>query len=228
MQELFSLLRRVAPTDADVLIVGESGVGKELVANALHAQSARRQGPFVKINCASFPKDLIESELFGYKKGAFTGATTDRSGLLKAATGGSLLLDEIGEMPVDLQTRLLRTLQNREYRAVGSNETQPVDFRLISATNVDVEAALKDGRLREDLYFRINTITVQVPPLRDRPDDIPLLSDHFLAKYSARHGRRNVRLAPETYDALIHYRWPGNVRELEHTIERGVLVAPDG
>lgn len=226
MKEIFELLKRVAPTDANVLIVGESGVGKELVANAIHAHSERADRPFVKINCASFPKDLIESELFGYKKGAFTGATTDRTGLLKAANGGSVLLDEIGEMPADLQTRLLRTLQTREFRPVGSNETQPIDFRLISATNVDIDAALSDGRLREDLYFRINTITVQVPPLRERPDDIPLLCQHFLQKYRKRHGRRVDGLAPDAYQALLRHHWPGNIRELEHTIERGVLVAP--
>lgn len=226
MREIFELLKRVAPTDANVLVVGESGVGKELVANAVHAHSNRADQAFVKINCASFPKDLIESELFGYRKGAFTGATTDRTGLLKAANGGSLLLDEIGEMPPDLQTRLLRTLESREFRPVGSNESQPTDFRLISATNVDLETALRNGRLREDLYFRINTITIHVPPLRERPDDIPLLCQHFLEKYGTRHGRRIAGLAPDAYQALLGHRWPGNIRELEHTIERGVLVAP--
>ena len=226
MRKIFELLRRVAPTDANVLIVGESGVGKELVANAIHAQSKRADKPFVKINCASFPKDLIESELFGYKKGAFTGATTDRTGLLKAAHGGSVLLDEIGEMPPDLQTRLLRTLQTREFRPVGSNHTQPIDFRLISATNVDLESALGDGRLREDLYFRINTITVKVPPLRERTDDIPPLCQHFLEKFGKRHGRRVQGLAPDAYQALLQHPWPGNIRELEHMIEHGVLVAP--
>ena len=224
MQEVFSLIQRVGPTDANVLIVGESGVGKELVANAIHASSRRANGPFVKINCASFPKELIESELFGYQKGAFTGATTNRSGLLKAASGGSLLLDEIGEMPANLQTRLLRVLQTREFRPVGSNQTETVDFRLISATNADVETALRDGRLREDLYFRINTITLRVPPLRDRVEDLPLLCQHFLEKFSTRHRRHITGITPSAYEALLHHQWPGNVRELEHTIERGVLV----
>jgi len=225
MQEILSLLQRVAPTDASVLIVGESGTGKELVANAIHANSARGQAPFMKINCSAIPKDLIESELFGYRKGAFTGALTDRGGLLKAAHGGSLLLDEIAEMPTHLQTRLLRVLQEREYRPLGSNRTERVDFRLISATNVDVESALKEGKLRDDLYFRINTIMIRVPPLRERPEDIPLLCQHFLEKCRQRHGRHITGIAPAAYEALLHYDWPGNVRELEHALERGVLVA---
>jgi len=225
MREILSLIQRVGPTDASVLIVGESGVGKELVANAVHGSSRRARGPFVKINCASFPKDLIESELFGYQKGAFTGATTNREGLLKAASGGSLLLDEIAEMPANLQAKLLRVLQTCEYRPVGSNQTQHVDFRLISATNVDIEAALRDGRLREDLYFRINTITVRVPPLRERAEDIPLLCQHFLERYRTRHRSNVTGIAPSAYEALLQHQWPGNVRELEHAIERAVLVA---
>jgi transcriptional regulator with PAS, ATPase and Fis domain len=180
MKELFDLVDRVAASDANILIQGENGTGKELIANAIHHKSNRASGPFIKINCASIPKDLIESELFGYKKGAFTGAGNDKIGLLELAEGGSLLLDEIGEMPAYLQTKLLRVLQEREYRPVGSDRLVTVDFRLICATNIDLELALKDGRLREDLYFRINTISLRVAPLRERTEDIPLLCNHFL------------------------------------------------
>ena len=168
MRELFELIDAVAESDANILIQGENGCGKELIANAIHVRSGRAEGPFIKINCAALPKELIESELFGYKKGAFTGATTDKVGLLELAAGGSLLLDEIGEMPLLLQTKLLRVLQEREYRPIGSDRLVKVDFRLICATNVDPDAAIKDGRLREDLYFRINTVALRVPPLRER------------------------------------------------------------
>ena len=225
LQQLVALLKRIAHTDANVLIVGESGSGKELVANALHANSGRASSPFVKINCASLPSELIESELFGHRKGAFTGAVRDHEGLLKAAHGGSLLLDEIGEMPAHLQTRLLRVLQDREYRPVGASRTERADFRLISATNVDLDAALAGGKLREDLYFRINTITVHVPPLRERAEDIPLLCEHFLETYQERHQRQISGIAPVAYHALLRHGWPGNVRELQHVIERAVLVA---
>src|SRR5918994_1114695 len=198
---------------------------KELIANAIHYNSKRSKGPFIKINCAAIPKDLIESELFGYKKGSFTGATMDKEGLLEMAEGGSLLLDEIGEMPSYLQTKLLRVLQEREYRPIGSDRIVRVDFRLICATNIDLDAALRDGKLREDLYFRINTITLRVSPLRERTEDIPLLCEHFLEKYRQRHGRNVKSIAPAAYHVLIRHRWPGNVRELENVIERGVLVA---
>jgi DNA-binding NtrC family response regulator len=224
MQELFELVGSVAASDANILIQGENGTGKELFANAIHYNSERSRGPFIKINCAAIPKALIESELFGYKKGAFTGATTDKEGLFEMAEGGSLLLDEIGEMPAYLQTKLLRVLQEREFRPIGSDRLVRVDFRLICATNIDVDAALRDGRLREDLYFRINTIALPVPPLRERTEDIPLLCDHFLEKFRRRY-QRNVRtLAPAVYHLLIRNRWPGNVRELENAIERAVLV----
>jgi DNA-binding NtrC family response regulator len=225
MQELFDLVESVAASEANILIQGENGTGKELIANAIHYNSKRSKGPFIKINCAAIPKDLIESELFGYKKGAFTGATIDKEGLFEMAEGGSLLLDEIGEMPPYLQTKLLRVLQEREYRPIGSDRIVHVDFRLICATNADLDSALRDGRLREDLYFRINTITLRVPPLRERTEDIPLLCDHFLDKFQERY-QQNVRaLAPQVYHMLIRNRWPGNVRELENAIERAVLVA---
>src|SRR5512141_1181754 len=224
MKELFELVESVAASDANILIQGENGTGKELIANAIHYNSKRSKGPFIKINCAAIPKDLIESELFGYKKGSFTGATMDKEGLFEMAEGGSLLLDEIGEMPPYLQTKLLRVLQEREYRPIGSDRIVHVDFRLITATNIDLDTALRDGKLREDLYFRINTITLKVPPLRERTEDIPLLCEHFLEKYRNRHQRNIRQITPDAYHLLIRHRWPGNVRELENVIERGVLV----
>ena len=225
MRELFELIEAVAESDANILIQGENGTGKELIANAIHHRSTRAKGPFIKINCAALPKDLIESELFGYKKGAFTGATSDKVGLLELASGGSLMLDEIGEMPVVLQTKLLRVLQEREYRPIGSDRVVRVDFRLICATNIEPETALRDGRLREDLYFRINTVTMTVPPLRDRTEDLPLLCAHFLEKFNQRYRKRVTAISPAAYHLLIRFRWAGNVRELENAIERAVLVA---
>jgi len=224
MTTLFELVESVAASDANILIQGENGTGKELIANAIHYNSHRASGPFIKINCASIPRDLIESELFGYKKGAFTGAAADKVGLVEMAEGGSLLLDEIGEMPAYLQTKLLRVLQEREYRPVGSDRVVTVDFRLICATNVDLEVALREGRLREDLYFRINTIAVRVPPLRERTEDIPLLCDHFLSKFNQRYQKSIRSVSPSVYHLLIRNRWAGNVRELENAIERAVLV----
>jgi len=228
MKDLFELVDRVAVSDANILIQGENGTGKEMIANAIHHNSNRASGPFIKINCAAIPKDLIESELFGYKKGAFTGAGNDKVGLLELAEGGSLLLDEIGEMPAYLQTKLLRVLQEREYRPVGSDRLVTVDFRLICATNIDLEVALKDGRLREDLYFRINTISMRVAPLRERTEDIPLLCNHFLSKFNQRYQKSVRSVSPSAYHLLIRNRWPGNVRELENAIERAVLVRKTG
>ena len=225
MKELFDLIESVAASDANILIQGENGTGKEVIANAIHHHSNRASGPFIKINCASIPKDLIESELFGYKKGAFTGAFADKIGLLEMAEGGSLLLDEIGEMPPYLQTKLLRVLQERQYRPIGSDRLVTVDFRLICATNIDIDVALREGKLREDLYFRINTIALRVPPLRERTEDVPLLCNHFLSKFNRRY-QKNVRtLGAPVYHLLIRNRWAGNVRELENAIERAVLVA---
>jgi transcriptional regulator with PAS, ATPase and Fis domain len=228
MKDLFELIDRVAISDANILIQGENGTGKEMIANAIHHHSQRSSRPFIKINCAAIPKDLIESELFGYKKGAFTGAGNDKVGLLELAEGGSLLLDEIGEMPAYLQTKLLRVLQEREYRPVGSDRLVNVDFRLICATNIDLEVALKDGRLREDLYFRINTISMRVAPLRERTEDIPLLCNHFLSKFNQRYQKSVRSVSPSAYHLLIRNRWPGNVRELENAIERAVLVRKVG
>jgi DNA-binding NtrC family response regulator len=225
MKQLFRLMSVVAPTDANVLIHGENGTGKELIAEAIHQNSKRAGKPFIRLNCAAIPAELLESELFGHRKGSFTGAIADKVGLVELAHGGSLLLDEIGEMPSYLQAKLLRVLQEREFRPIGSDRSVRVDFRLICATNVDVEAALKDGRLREDLYFRINTITVRVPPLRDRLEDLAPLCQTFLAQYNTRHGRALRGVSPSAYHRLMQHRWPGNVRELENVIERGVLVA---
>ncbi len=225
MQRLMETIASVADADANVLIVGESGTGKELVANALHEGSRRKDGAWVKINCAALPKDLIESELFGHTQGAFTGATTDKVGLLEEAHAGSLLLDEITEMPVDLQAKLLRVLEERVVRRLGGSKPVTVDFRLISSTNQAPEVAVKEGHLRRDLYFRINTVTLAIPPLRDRRDDIPILVRAFLDRYRAKHARRVEDIEPEAYRRLLGYTWPGNVRELQHAIERAVLVA---
>ena len=225
MQRVFELMDAVATSDANVLIVGESGTGKELVADAIHARSPRSQGPWVKINCAALPKDLIESELFGHVKGAFTGATTDKVGLLEEAHRGSIMLDEITEMPLDLQAKLLRVLEERLVRRIGCPRTIPVDFRLITSSNRGPEDAVKEGRLRQELYFRINTVTITLPPLRERTGDIPLLARHYLQRFTAKHGRAVETLSPETYRRFLAHPWPGNVRELEHAIERAVLVA---
>jgi len=225
MQRVMETVASVADTDANVLIVGESGTGKELIANALHDRSRRRDGPWVKINCAALPKDLIESELFGHTKGSFTGATAEKTGLLEEAHRGSLLLDEITEMPIELQAKLLRVLEERAVRRLGGTRAVPIDFRLISSTNRSPEQAVKDGGLRQDLYFRINTVTIVVPPLRERRDDIPLLVRAFLERYRAKHDRPVQAIEPEAYRRMLAYGWPGNVRELQHAIEHGVLVA---
>ena len=228
MKDLFELIESVAASEANILIEGENGTGKELIANAIHHHSGRVRGPFIKINCAAIPHDLIESELFGYRKGAFTGATVDKVGLFEMAEGGSLLLDEVGEMPSALQTKLLRVLQQREYRPIGSDRIVRVDFRLICSTNVDLEQALREGKVREDLYFRINTITLRVPPLRERTEDIPLICNHFLAKFNQRYDRSVRAISPAAYHLLIRNRWSGNVRELENAMERAVLVCKTG
>ena len=225
IQRVFELMDAVATSDANVLIAGESGTGKELVADAIHARSPRSQGPWVKINCAALPKDLIESELFGHVKGAFTGATTDKVGLLEEAHRGSIMLDEITEMPLDLQAKLLRVLEERLVRRIGGSRTIPVDFRLITSSNRAPEDAVKEGRLRQDLYFRINTVTITLPPLRERTGDIALLARHYLQRFAAKHGRAVATISPETYRRFLAHPWPGNVRELEHAIERAVLVA---
>lgn len=224
MQNIFEMIEGVAKSDANILIVGESGTGKELIANAIHYNSHRAKGPFVKVNCAALPKELMESELFGHTRGAFTGATRDKEGLIARAQGGSLLLDEIAEMPLELQPKLLRALQERTYYRLGSERPVEVDFRLICATNRNTPEVIKAGSLREDLYYRISTITIEVPPLRDRSDDIPLLADYFLKRFSEKYSKDVKAFSQTALSALFAYRWPGNVRELESAVERAVLL----
>ena len=224
MQNIYETIDSVAETDANILIIGESGTGKELIANAIHYKSPRGRRPFVKINCSALPKELIESELFGHTKGAFTGATMEKVGLLGRADGGSLLLDEIGEMPVELQPKLLRVLQERLYYRLGGEKAQEVDFRLISATNRNPIDAVRDGNLREDLYYRINTIEIHVPPLRERLEDIQHLAEHFLKNFAEKYQRPVRAISQRSYKQLFEYHWPGNVRELQHVLERAVLL----
>lgn len=223
LHQIIQTIRTAAPSDASVLIEGESGTGKELIATAFHAQSKRSSGPFIQINCSAIPHELIESELFGYQKGAFTGADRDKRGLIEAANGGTLLLDEIAEMPAHLQTKLLRVLQERKLRRVGDEREIDVDFRLVSATNRDTSALLQEGVLRKDLYFRISTIKIKVPPLRERLDDVPLIAKHFLERFTIQYDRKIRDLTQETMLRLLRYSWPGNIRELESVIERAVL-----
>jgi DNA-binding NtrC family response regulator len=223
MHQIFETIRATAPSDASVLIEGESGTGKELIAQAFHQQSTRAERPFTRINCAAIPRDLIESELFGYKKGAFTGADRDKRGLIEFTQGGTLLLDEIAEMPVHLQTKLLRVLQERKLRRLGDEQEISVDFRLVAATNRNTLQAVEDGSLRKDLYFRIATIKIELPPLRERPDDLVVLAEHFLHRYAEKYRKPARDISTETFALLTRYDWPGNVRELESVIERSVL-----
>jgi DNA-binding NtrC family response regulator len=225
MQTIYETIESVAKSDANVLIVGESGTGKELIANAIHYNSLRSKKPFIKVNCAALPKELIESELFGHTKGAFTGAHADKEGLVQHAAGGSLMLDEIAEMPVELQPKLLRVLQERSYRKIGSEKTFAVDFRLISSTNRPPADAIRDGVLRDDLFYRISTITIHVPPLRERNEDIQLLTEHFLHIYAQKYERSITGVSQAAYQRLFGHSWPGNVRELQNVIERAVLLA---
>src|SRR5881394_3745343 len=225
MQTIYETIESVAKSDANVLIVGESGTGKELIANAIHYNSLRSKKPFIKVNCAALPKELIESELFGHTKGAFTGAHADKEGLVQHAAGGSLMLDEIAEMPVELQPKLLRVLQERSYRKIGSEKTHAVDFRLISSTNRLPADAIRDGLLRDDLFYRISTITIHVPPLRERSEDIQLLTEHFLHMYAQKYERTIDGVSQAAYQRLFGHAWPGNVRELQNVIERAVLLA---
>lgn len=223
MRRIYETIRTAAPSDASVLIEGESGTGKELIATAFHLQSHRATRPFIRINCAAIPHELIESELFGYKKGAFTGADRDKRGLIEAATDGTLLLDEIGEMPAHLQTKLLRVLQERKLRRLGDEREIDVNFRLVSATNRDTAELLSEGKLRKDLYFRISTIKIKVPPLSERLDDLILLANHFLKRYADQYQKNIREISHETISQLTRYAWPGNIRELESVIERAVL-----
>ena len=228
MQRISSLLRQIAPTNATVLISGESGTGKELIARALHYYSPRKNRPFVVLNSAAIPEGLLESELFGHEKGAFTGAICQRKGKFEHAHKGTLFLDEIGDMPLAIQAKLLRVLEDGRVIKVGSNEPVTVDVRIVAATNKDLEELVKDGKFREDLYFRLNVVSVRVPPLRERQEDIPLLIDCFLKEFSSTHGRANCSIAPEARKKLLNYPWPGNVRELKNCIESMVVMGLDG
>ncbi len=225
MQMIYETIESIARSDANVLIIGESGTGKELIANAVHFNSLRVEKEFVKVNCSALPKELIEAELFGYMKGAFTGAIQNRQGLIAQAKGGSLMLDEIGEMPIELQPKLLRVLEERRFRPVGSTETFEADFRLIAATNREPREAIKEGMMREDLFYRISTITINVPPLRERAEDLQLLTDHFFHKFREKYSRPVQGFSQAAYQRVFSHRWPGNVRELQNAIERAVLLA---
>jgi len=228
MQEIEELIGAMAPSDANVLIAGESGVGKEVIANAIHAGSRRAGQPMVKLNCAAFPQTMIEGELFGYVKGAFTGALHDFPGMIAAADGGTLFLDEISDMPADLQTRFLRVLQEREYRPLGSTQTMKANFRAIAATNRPIPEALAESRLRSDLYYRLNTFQIEVPPLRKRREDIPPLIAQFVRQFSQQLGKPEPDVSPDAFQKLLDYSWPGNVRELQNAIEYAVVLARDG
>ncbi len=225
MREIFHTVERVAPTRATVLLAGESGVGKDMIARAIHHHSPRANHAFVKINCTAIPENLMESELFGYEKGAFTGANASKPGKFEQADQGTVFLDEIGDVPGNIQVKLLRILQERQFERLGSNFTRNVDVRVIAATNVDLRAALEEGRFREDLYYRLNVVPINIPPLRDRAEDIPFLAMHFVQKLSRDLGSIAREISPSAMDRLLEHSWPGNVRELENTIERSLVLA---
>jgi two-component system, NtrC family, nitrogen regulation response regulator NtrX len=224
MMQLRQQVEMAAPTNGRVLILGENGTGKELVARTIHQSSRRKNGPFVEVNCAAIPEELIESELFGHVRGAFTGAVSDKPGRFEQANGGTIFLDEIADMSLKTQAKVLRVLQEQVMERVGGTQRIRVDVRVLAATNKDLPAEIKSGRFREDLYFRLNVIPIFVPPLRNRPLDIPLLADHFISMLSAEYGRRTKRLAPEAAARLQQYSWPGNVRELRNVVERVIIM----
>lgn len=224
MQRVFDLISQAAPSRTTILVQGESGTGKELVARAIHAHSARSDRPFITVNSGSLPPDLLESNLFGHVKGAFTGAVAPKKGLFELADKGSIFFDEIGSVPLETQAKLLRVIQEREFMRLGGIETLKVDVRIIAATNVDLQRMVKEGRFREDLYYRLHVISIELPPLRDRKEDIPLLTQHFLGKYGEENDKAQLEVLPEALQALEEYHWPGNVRELENVIERAVVL----
>jgi transcriptional regulator with PAS, ATPase and Fis domain len=224
MRAVFKLVETVSYSSATVLIQGESGTGKELVARAIHYRSPRKDKPFIAVNCSALTETLLESELFGHVKGSFTGATANKKGLFEAADGGTIFLDEIGDVPPATQVRLLRVLQEGEVKRVGANDTIKVDVRVIAASNIDLSRAKDQGKFREDLFYRLNVITVALPPLRDRPEDVPLLAGHFLRLYAGKMGKKVTGISPQAMEALVCHRWMGNVRELENVIERAVVL----
>jgi two-component system response regulator AtoC len=228
MRDIFATISRVAPTRATVLLCGESGVGKDLIARAIHHHSPRADRPFVKINCTALPENLMESELFGYEKGAFTGANTTKPGKFEQADTGTVFLDEIGDVPASIQVKLLRILQEREFERLGSNKTRHIDVRVLAATNVDLRAALEQGTFREDLYYRLNVLPISIPPLRERKEDIPYLARHFVKKLKQDLGSAVESISESAIGKLLEYHWPGNVRELENVIERSMVLATGG
>ena len=228
LEAVLEQVERVAPTDSTVIIQGETGTGKELIAHAIHNLSSRCGRPFVRLNCAAIPLDLLESELFGHEKGAFTGAIAQKIGRFELADKGTLFLDEIGDIPPALQPKLLRVLQEQEFERLGSTRTHQVDVRLVAATNRDLEEMVNDGQFRSDLYYRLNVFPVQLPPLRERREDIPALVSHFVERFGQRMGREIDTIPPETMSALSSYQWPGNIRELQNLIERAVILSNDG
>jgi two-component system response regulator AtoC len=227
MLEIFAIIKKIADYKTTVLITGESGTGKELIARALHFNSPRRDDPFVAVNCGAIPADLLESELFGHVKGSFTDAVRDKKGLFEMAHTGTLFLDEIGELPLGLQVKLLRALQEEEIRRVGSGAPTLIDVRIIAATVKDLQREVREGRFRDDLYYRLNVLSIHLPPLRDRPEDISLLVEHFIEKHSSKHGLNKPEISKAALRILLDYQWPGNVRELENTLERAVILAGD-
>jgi transcriptional regulator with PAS, ATPase and Fis domain len=218
-------VEKVAPTDSTVLITGETGTGKELIAKAIHRKSSRHNKPFIVVNCSAMQETLLESEMFGYERGAFTGAVKNKSGLIEVANNGTLFLDEVGDLQPNLQIKLLRFFENGEFRPVGSTRSLHADVRIIAATNRDLKKLMQEGKFREDLFYRLNVIQIQLPPLRDKPGDIPELVEYFLKKTCCRMGKCVKSIEPEALDLLCHYQWPGNVRELENVIERAVILA---
>ncbi|MEA3313209.1 MAG: sigma-54 dependent transcriptional regulator [Caldisericota bacterium] len=227
MQRVIEVIKVVAKSNATVLITGESGTGKELVARAIHSQSHRRNKPFVAVSCAALPESLLESELFGHEKGSFTGAYAQKKGKFEFANGGTLFLDEVGEMSANIQVHLLRVLEEKEFTRVGGNEPIKVDVRVISATNKDLRKAIEKQEFREDLYYRLNVVNIELPPLRERKEDIPLLAEHFLHKFAMENRKEVTEFSPEAIEFLLHYDWPGNVRELENAIERAIILSKD-
>lgn len=224
MQEVYAALKKVSETDVTVLLLGETGTGKELAARAIHYSSNRSSYPFIKVSCASFPETLLESALFGHEKGSYTGADSRRIGMFESAEGGTIFLDEIGEINQNVQVKLLRFLQEKQFERVGGTQTISVDARVIAATNLEIEKAVQEGKFRKDLYYRLNVVTISMPPLRERKDDIPLLADHFLEKYKDKSGGKKKQISDEALSILMSHDWPGNVRELENCIERAVVM----
>jgi two-component system response regulator PilR (NtrC family) len=224
VQDLLKLIEKVSASKTGVLIIGESGTGKELVARMIHESGPMKGKPFVPVNCGAIPENLIETEMFGHKRGSFTGAVSDKAGLFEVANTGTLFLDEVGELPLSMQVKLLRAIQDRKIRRVGANEDMSVDIRIIAATNRDLEAAVKAGTFREDLYYRLNVLLIKTPPLRERPGDVEILADFFLKRFAQRLGRKVEGFSADAMQAIKNYRWPGNVRELENVMERAITL----